>query len=190
MCENILKAEGIEIKIEEVNGLKTINIVQADNCNIKFKGNIILENTKEEFSAIPVQIRELLKGYANIIEEKNGETIFDIDTAKANYCCEIKTIITDESKESLYMNNWLLVAEKIQDYTDIDVKKYNKKIEVLMKQAEEKGFEFYEYGDGDTYDVLYRLQVPVKDFNMDKVKEFLTSWEDYNIEMKKFVNEY
>jgi hypothetical protein len=97
MCENILKAEGIEIKIEEVNGLKTINIVQADNCNIKFKGNIILENTKEEFSAIPIQIREQLKSYANTIEEKNGETIFDIDTC-ANYYCSVKTIIADESK--------------------------------------------------------------------------------------------
>jgi hypothetical protein len=188
MCENILKAEGIEIKIEEVNGLKTINIVQADNCNIKFKGNIILENTKEEFSAIPIQIREQLKSYANTIEEKNGETIFDIDTC-ANYYCSVKTIIADESKEELKMNNWLMNAEKINEYKDdVNVEEYNEKVQDLVKKAKDMNFIFEFSHDGDEYDDCYSLYVPVKDLNMDKVKEFLTLWEDYNEELGKLLD--
>lgn len=188
MDENVLKAEGIEIKIEEVNGLKTINIIQADNCNIKYKGNIILENTKEEFSAIPIQIRDQVKSCASTLDldKKGNEVIFDIDTKRGNYYCRTKTIIADESKEYLFMNNWLMSPEKINDYKDIDVEEYNKKIETLIKQAKKMCFDFYESGDGDTYDTLYTLKVPIKKFSMDKVKEFLTLWEDYNTEMKKF----
>jgi transcriptional regulator with GAF, ATPase, and Fis domain len=188
MCENILKAEGIEIKIEEVNGLKTINIIQAENCNIKFKGNIILENTKEEFSAIPIQIRDQLKGYATTIEEKNGETIFDIDTC-ANYYCSINTIITDESKAFLKMNNWLMSAEKISENNeqDLDIDKYNKKVQGLINKAKEMELIFEFSHDGDEYDDCYSLYVPVKGFSMDKVKEFLTLWEDYNDEMNELI---
>lgn len=186
MCENILKAEGIEIKIEEVDGLKTINIIQADNCNIKFKGNIILENTKEEFSAIPIQIREQVKKCASTIDLDKDEVVFDIDTPKGNYYCRTKSIIVDESKEYLFMSNWLMSAEKINDYKDIDVEEYNKKIEGLIQQAKKMCFDFYESGDGDTYDTLYTLKIPINKFSIDKVKEFLTLWEDYNIEMKQF----
>lgn len=190
MCENILKAEGIEIKIDEVNGLKTINIIQADNCNIKFKGNIILENTKEEFSAIPIQIREQLKDYAEIVEEKDGEAIFDINTSRGNYYCSIKTIVVDESKECLKMNNWLMSAEKINDYKEdeLDVSEYNKKVQYLVNKATDMNFNFQFSHDGDEYDDCYSLYVPVKELNMEKVKEFLTLWEDYNDELGKLLD--
>jgi hypothetical protein len=190
MCENILKAEGIEIKIEEVNGLKTINIVQADNCNIKFKGNIILENTKEEFSAIPIQIREQLKGYAEIVEEKDGEAIFDINTSRGNYYCSIKTIVVDESKEYLKMNNWLMNADKINDYKEdeLDLDECNNKVKYLVSKAKDMNFKFEFSHDGDEYDDCYSLYVPVKGFNMDKVKGFLTLWEDYNDELGKVLD--
>lgn len=189
MNKNILKAEGIEIKIEEVNGLKTINIIQADNCNIKFKGNIILENIKEEFSAIPIQVREQLKGYANTIEKKNGETIFDIDT-HANYYCSINTVIADESKAFLKMNNWLMNIEKINENNeqDLDIDKYNEKVQDLISKAKDMQFIFEFSHDGDEYDDCYSLYVPVKDLDMEKVKEFLTLWEDYNMEMNELID--
>lgn len=187
MNKNILKAEGIEIIIEEVNGLKTINIIQADECNIKYKGNIILENTKEEFSDIPIQIREQVKKCASMPSLDKNEVIFDIDTPKANYFCKTKSIITNESKECLYMNNWLMSINKISENIDIDIKEYNRKQEELILLAKTRGFSFCESGDGDEYDTLYTLEVPIRGFDLVRIKEFLTLWESYNDELNKLV---
>jgi hypothetical protein len=185
---NVLKEEGIEIRIEEVNGLKTINIIQCDDCNIKYNGNIILQNTREECSAIPIQIRNQVKKCASTIEIDKDETIFDIDTRHGNYYCRVKTIIVDENKENLNMNNWLVSPEKIDECFDIDVDKYNKQIEVLKQTANELGFSFCESGEGSDFDVLYTLEVPIKNFDMNRVKEFLGVWEKYNIELEKLIN--
>lgn len=188
MNKNVLKVDGIEIIIEEVNGLKTINIIQADECNIKYKGNIILENTKEEFSDIPIQIREQVKKCASMPSLDKNEIIFDIDTPKANYFCRTKSIIVDESKECLYMNNWLMSIDVIgEDIVGIDIKKHNHKREELMSQAKERGFTFYETGSGNDYDTLYTLEVPIRGFDIAQIKEFLTLWESYNDELNKIV---
>ena len=187
MNKNVLKVEGIEIIIEVVNGLKTINIIQADECNIKYKDNIILENTKEEFSVIPIQIREQVKEYVSMPSLDKNEVIFDIDTPKANYFCRTKSIITDEYKEFLSMNNWLMSVDVISENIDIDIKEYSSKREELILQAKNRGFKFYESGDGNDYDVLYTLEVPIKGFDLVKVKEFLTLWESYNDKLNKIV---
>lgn len=187
MNKNVLKVKGIEIVIEEVNGLKTINIIQADECNIKYKGNIILENTKEEFSSIPIQIREQVKKCASMPSLDKNEVIFDIDTLEANYFCRTKSIITDESKECLYMNNWLMSIDVISENIDINIKEYSSKRDELILQAKNRGFKFYESGDGNDYDVLYTLEVPIRGFDMAQIKEFLTLWESYNDELNKIV---
>jgi hypothetical protein len=87
------------------------------------------------------------------------------------------------------MNNWLMNAEKINEYKDdVNVEEYNEKVQDLVKKAKDMNFIFEFSHDGDEYDDCYSLYVPVKDLNMDKVKEFLTLWEDYNEELGKLLD--
>jgi hypothetical protein len=180
MTMELINQEGIKITLEEVNGLKTINIEECDNYNIKYKGKVILENTKEEFSNIPIQIRNKIKRYADLVEIDKNETVFDVNTKDGNYCCRCKTIFATEEKEYLTMNNWLVNPEKLSEEYAVDIEKWNGRIETLETKAKLWGFDFYKSGDGNDYDDLYTLKVPIKDFNMDTVIEFLNMWEKYN----------
>lgn len=195
---NIIKIGDIEIEIKEGGVLKTINILKADECRIEFKGDFIHQNAKEIFCMVPVQIREQIRGHIieqsyieTIREGTNGDTIFDINSLSGGeYVCTVKPKITDESKEYLEFYNCLLNAEKINnDKKNLNVEEYNNKVLELTNKAKEKGFIFEYNCEGDIYDDYYSLYVPVKEFNMNNVNEFLALWDAYNAELEALSKE-
>jgi hypothetical protein len=88
------------------------------------------------------------------------------------------------------MNNWLMSIDVIGENIDIDIKEYSSKRDELILQAKNRGFTFYETGSGDDYDTLYTLEVPIRGFDLVRVKEFLTLWENYNAKLNKLVEDW
>lgn len=190
-----LKEKGIEIKVIENNGIKTIEIISAKDCNIIYDGKVVLENIKSEFSLIPIQIRDKVKKYSEYIESNKTNkniTNFCMYINDSEYYCEVDMFIFDEKKSFLKMTNWFNSYEKIAELnekfnTNRNKNKYKKKVEELEDIARRKGYRFLYSHDGDNYDECYTLEVPIKDFDLENVKSFLSLWNIYNNELKKYI---
>lgn len=185
----------IEIKVIENEGIKTIEIINAKDCNIVYDGKTILENTKTELFSIPVQIRDAVKQYSEYVEinkDDSNFTDFYMYISGIEYYCQVETIIVNEEKSFLTMKNWLNNYKKISENneklaTSKNSDKYEKKLKDLKNTAKEKGYEFDYSHEGDTYDECYYLKIPIKGFDLENIKSFLSLWDKYNKELNKYI---
>jgi len=180
--KNLLKVDDIEIRITEVNGVKTINIIKSDNCNIKIKDEYVFVNTKEELGIIPIQVREQIKNCADNIKLKGDEVTFNIKRDKSKYECVTQSVVDKENKAYLNIFNYLMINKGYDNNLKYIISSKDKKrINSLTKQASDRGFDFYNNSiSGFKNADYYCLSIPIKEFNMDKVKEFLGLWEEFN----------
>lgn len=190
--KNLLKVDGVEIRVEEVNGIRTINIIKADNCNIKIDGEFVFTHTPEELSVIPIQIREQLKQSIKNIDcnHERNRVEFDIKIRNSTFSCVVGSVINEEyeSKANLTIGNYLMLnKEKVNTNLKWSSFKYRvsekdrDRVNSLWKIAKDKGFDFYDNNPGSSCS-YYCLDVLIKDFNMNNVKEFLNMWVEFNIE--------
>jgi len=136
---------------------------------------------KEEYKFIPSHLRsfveENLCSY-NILKE-GSDIQCDLLLEGKEYFLKIP--INRSKKNNLTLTDWLIDYKMIaNDGKILDKEKERLKYDEFLNNVKTYGYQMKVSHGGNDYDNWFNLEVPINDFNLEKIKKCLKLWQDYN----------
>jgi len=136
---------------------------------------------KEEYKYIPSHLRsfveENLCSY-NILKE-GSDVQCDLLLEGKEYFLKIPT--NKSKKNNLTLTDWLIDYKMLVDggkKIDVEMEKIN--YNVFLNNVKDYGYEIKVSHDGNDYDNWVKLEVPINDFDLVRIKQCLNLWQKYN----------
>lgn len=164
--------------------------IKGDSMDVQVNDDIIYSKfDKEEYKYIPVELRGFVKEHLCEWQEdiviKDGKVEMNLYIeGQENYT----TIPTNRAKSNnIEFHNWLESYEKIR-YYDIEIPNAEENYQKLINDIKNIGYDFKFAYDGNEYDNTYKLIVPIKEFNKEKIYKCMNIWNEYNKYLDKYIN--
>ncbi|NFH01308.1 hypothetical protein FC831_13655 [Clostridium botulinum] len=164
--------------------------VKGNSMDIQVNDEIIYSPyDKEEYKYIPVNLRDFvtehLCEWEDDIKVKDGKVEMNLYIeGEENYA----NISTNRARnKNIEFRNWLESYAKIRDY-EIEIPQAEEKYKKLINDIKEIGYNFQFAYSGNEYDDVYKLIVPIKDFDKSKVYECINIWSEYNRYLNKYID--
>jgi len=136
---------------------------------------------KEEYKFIPSHLRSFVEENIcsyNILKE-GSDIQCDLLLEGKEYFLKIP--INRSKKNNLTLTDWLIDYKMIADDGKIaDKEKEKLKYDEFLNNVKDCGYEIKVSHDGNDYDNWSKLEVPINDFDLVRIKQCLKLWQEYN----------
>ena len=136
---------------------------------------------KEEYKFIPSHLRSFVEENIcsyNILKE-GSDIQCDLLLEGKEYFLKIP--INRSKKNNLTLTDWLIDYKMIaNDGKILDKEKERLKYDEFLNNVKTYGYQMKVSHGGNDYDNWFNLEVPINDFNLEKIKKCLKLWQDYN----------
>jgi len=138
---------------------------------------------KEEYKYIPSHLRSFVEenicSCGDGLRKEGSDIQCDLTLEDREYFLKIPT--KRAKKNNLTLTDWLIDYEMIgDDGIEIDLEKEKLKYEEFLNNVKNYGYQMEVSHGGNDYDNWFKLEVPINDFDLERIKKCLKLWQDYN----------
>lgn len=199
MKEKILNKISIDDKGKEIN----IEVFKTEKgIVIKINGNemdVFVNNEvvyslyeKEEFKYVPRELRSFvdkyITTYSDGITKKGGKVFCQICLNSEDYYLIMPT---NRAKSKNVQIEFILYEKKlIEENLGINIKKYidyDTRLKEIKDVIKRNGYELKYSTSGNEYDNYYCVEIPISDFNEEKILDCFSYIKKFNIELYRII---
>jgi len=138
---------------------------------------------KEEYKYIPSHLRSFVEenicSYGDGLRKEGSDVQCDLLLEGREYFLKIAT--KRAKKNNLTLTDWLIDYEMIaDDGKEMDIEKEKLKYDEFLSNVKSYGYHMLLSHGGNDYDNWFVLNVPINDFDLERIKKCLKLWQEYN----------